>query len=170
MTMTFISLCFGVGGLKVVDSRYARKAQQEDEDVHGVCHARVRHLFARLSQWRIAGNMDGICYRVGVRILLHVSKFCIGGQTSPLDLSPMYVSLCGGSCRCTRVQCNFVVPQPHGDGAVVLRGSLRNPFFLLRTALNQRPQGPPTANHQPPSAANRHQPLTANRHQPWLNI
>ena len=59
--------------------------------------------------------------------------------------------------------------------------SFRNPFFffLLRTTLKDRPQGPPTANrhqrptagcHQPPTAANCHQPPTANRHQPWLEI
>ena len=64
-------------------------------------------------------------------------------------------------------------------------GSLRNPifFFLLRTALKARPQGPATANRQPPTATNhlppptatyRHlpppancqSPPTANRHQP----
>ena len=73
--------------------------------------------------------------------------------------------------------------------------SLRNQMFvLLRTALKDRPKGPPTANHyqpppttnpQPPTAANHHQPPptascqlptanrrqppTANRHQPWLS-
>ena len=51
------------------------------------------------------------------------------------------------------------------------RGILRElDFFLLRTALRDRPKGPPTANHQPPPTANRHQPPTANRHQPWLDI
>ena len=58
-------------------------------------------------------------------------------------------------------------------------GPLRTSFFLLRTALKDRPKGPPTAKpptatnrqspttnrHQPPTA-NRHQPPTANRHQP----
>ena len=45
--------------------------------------------------------------------------------------------------------------------------SLRNQiFFLLRTALKDRPKGPPTANRQLPSTANRHQPPTTNRHQP----
>ena len=40
-------------------------------------------------------------------------------------------------------------------------------FFLLRTALQDGPQGPPTANRQPPAtASNRHQPPTANPHQP----
>ena len=39
-------------------------------------------------------------------------------------------------------------------------------FFLLRTALKDRPKGPPTANRQLPSTANRHQPSTTNRHQP----
>ena len=54
-------------------------------------------------------------------------------------------------------------------------------FFLLRTALKDRPKGPPTANYQPPPNADQppaanhcqpppttnHQPPTAtNRHQP----
>ena len=34
-------------------------------------------------------------------------------------------------------------------------------FFLLRTALKDRPKGPPTANRQLPPTANRHQPPTA---------
>ena len=37
------------------------------------------------------------------------------------------------------------------------------PFFLLRTALKDRPRGPPTANRQLPPTASRHQPPTANR-------
>ena len=47
-------------------------------------------------------------------------------------------------------------------------GSLRDEIFfcLLRTALKDRPKGPPTANRQLPSTANRHQPPTTNRHQP----
>ena len=41
-------------------------------------------------------------------------------------------------------------------------------FFLLRTALKDRPKGPPTANRQVPSTttANFHQPPTATNHQP----
>ena len=40
-------------------------------------------------------------------------------------------------------------------------------FFLLRTALKDRPKGPSTANrHQPPTATDRQPPTTANRHQP----
>ena len=47
-------------------------------------------------------------------------------------------------------------------------------FFLLRAALKDRPQGPPTANRQPltstnhqsPTATNRRQPPIASRHQP----
>ena len=39
-------------------------------------------------------------------------------------------------------------------------------FFLLRTALKDRPKGPPTANRQLPSTANRHQPPTTKCHQP----
>ena len=38
-------------------------------------------------------------------------------------------------------------------------------FLLLRTALQDSPKGPPTANHQPPPTANRQPPPTAN-HQP----
>ena len=47
-------------------------------------------------------------------------------------------------------------------------GSLRDEifFFLLRTALKDRPKGPPTANRQLPTTANCHQPPTTNRHQP----
>ena len=47
-------------------------------------------------------------------------------------------------------------------------GSLRDEifFFLLRTALKDRPKGPPTANRQLPSTANRHQPPTTNRQPP----
>ena len=43
-------------------------------------------------------------------------------------------------------------------------------FFLLRTALKDRPKGPPTANHQPPPTANHQPPPTANRQHmvcPW---
>ena len=41
-------------------------------------------------------------------------------------------------------------------------------FFLLRTALNDRPQGPPTASHQPPTppTTNRQPPIATNRRQP----
>ena len=40
-------------------------------------------------------------------------------------------------------------------------------FFLLRAALKDSPQGPPTANHhQLPTTNCHHQPPTANRHQP----
>ena len=45
-------------------------------------------------------------------------------------------------------------------------GVLKEPiFFLLTTALKDRPQGPPTANRQPPTATNRQPPTAANRHQ-----
>ena len=46
--------------------------------------------------------------------------------------------------------------------------SLRNQIFfiLLRTALKDRPKGPPIANRQLPPTANRHQPPTSNRLQP----
>ena len=39
-------------------------------------------------------------------------------------------------------------------------------FFLLRTAVEDRPKGPPTANHQPPPTAYRHRPPTATNRQP----
>ena len=46
------------------------------------------------------------------------------------------------------------------------RAVLKGPdFFLLRTALQDRPKGPPTANRQLPPTANRHRPSTANRRQ-----
>ena len=46
-------------------------------------------------------------------------------------------------------------------GRVVLKG---RDFFLLRTALKDRPKGPPTANsHQLPTATNRQPPTAANR-------
>ena len=50
--------------------------------------------------------------------------------------------------------------------ATVPGGSLRDEFFfcfLLRTALKDRPKGPPTANRQLPSTANRQPPTAANR-------
>ena len=48
------------------------------------------------------------------------------------------------------------------------RAVLKEPdfFLLLRTALADRPKGPPTANRQLPPTTNRHQPPTTNRHQP----
>ena len=56
-----------------------------------------------------------------------------------------------------------------GDGFanIIAGGSSRSlNFFLLRTTLKDRPQGPPPANHQLSPTANRHQPTTANRRQP----
>ena len=51
-----------------------------------------------------------------------------------------------------------------------IRAVLKGPvFFLLRTALKDRPKGPPTANRQLPSTANRHQPPTSNRQQRTAN-
>ena len=40
-------------------------------------------------------------------------------------------------------------------------GSLRSLFFLLKTAIKDRPQGPPTPNRQPP---------TANRQPPTFEV
>ena len=42
-------------------------------------------------------------------------------------------------------------------------------FFLLRKALQDSPQGPPTANRQPPTATNNCQPPTATNHQTLFN-
>ena len=39
-------------------------------------------------------------------------------------------------------------------------------LFLLRTALKDRPKGPPTGNHQPPPTANHQPPPTASGDQP----
>ena len=48
-----------------------------------------------------------------------------------------------------------------------VRGVVRTPeIFWSRTALKDRPQGPPIANHQPPTAINCPPPTAANRHQP----
>ena len=49
-------------------------------------------------------------------------------------------------------------------GRAVLKGP--DFFFLLRTALKDRPKGLPTANRQLPSTANRQQPPTATNRQP----
>ena len=59
-------------------------------------------------------------------------------------------------------------PPPLPKCSISARAVLKGPdfFFLLRTALKDRPKGPPTANRQLPSTANRHQPPTTNRHQP----
>ena len=53
-----------------------------------------------------------------------------------------------------------------GEGRGVLR---ELDFFLLRTALRDRPKGPPTANHQPPATTNRQPPPTASRQPPTAN-
>ena len=76
---------------------------------------------------------------------------------------------------------HLLMPMP----LTFIRAVLKGPdfFFVLRTALKDRPKGPPTANrqlpptanrrqppptanHQPPAATNRQLPTTANRHQP----
>ena len=60
-------------------------------------------------------------------------------------------------------------PPPQSRFGVGRRAVLKGPdfFFLLRTALKDRPKGPPTANsHQPPTATNRQPPTAANRRQP----
>ena len=63
---------------------------------------------------------------------------------------------------------NRTAPRPVPYAWALAGRSLRDQifFFLLRTALKDRPKGPPTANHQLPSTANRHQPPATNRRQP----
>ena len=54
-------------------------------------------------------------------------------------------------------------------GCLQRRAVLKGPdffFFLLRTALKDRPKGPPTANHQPPPTASHQPPPTASGGQP----
>ena len=63
-----------------------------------------------------------------------------------------------------RVRCTQRPDSPECEAGASLRDEIF--FFLLRTALKDRPKGPPTANRQLPSTANRHQPPTTNRHQP----
>ena len=56
------------------------------------------------------------------------------------------------------------MPQEQQTWYIAARAVLKGPdFLLLRTALKERPKGPPTANRQLPPTANRHQPPTANR-------
>ena len=58
--------------------------QQEYNDVHGFYRARVEHLFARLWQWRIVRNVwtrSATELHGHVRILLHLTQFCIRRQT-----------------------------------------------------------------------------------------
>ena len=61
-----------------------------------------------------------------------------------------------------------VVVDVVGTAPAAPRAILKEPnfFFLLRTALEDRPQRLRTANHQPPPRANRHQPPTATNCQP----
>ena len=60
------------------------EAQQEYNDIHGFYRRRVEHLFARLWQWRIVRNVwtGSVAELHGyVRILLHLTQFCIRKQT-----------------------------------------------------------------------------------------
>ena len=68
--------------------------------------------------------------------------------------------------------------QPRPPIHATNRGVRKKPtFFFRRTALEDSPQGPPTAtrhqppttNRQPPTANRRRLPPTANRHQPFFN-
>ena len=57
-----------------------------------------------------------------------------------------------------------ILPQGAAVSVMSSGRSLRDQiFFSLRTALKDRPKGPPTANRQPPPTANRDQPPTVNR-------
>ena len=63
---------------------FLRQHQQEYNDVHGFYRARVEHLFARLWQWRIVRNVwtrSATELHGHVRILLHLTQFCIRRQT-----------------------------------------------------------------------------------------
>ena len=51
------------------------------------------------------------------------------------------------------------------SGRTRCRGVLKD-FFLLRTALRDRPKGPSTTNHQPPPTANHQPPPATSRDQP----
>ena len=85
---------------------------------------------------------------------------------------PALVGGAGGDLVWFGVPCGLGVGVADGTDAVPRgapkgRAVLKEPiFFLLRTALNDRPKGQPTANRQLPSTANRHQPPTTNRDQP----
>ena len=72
----------------------------------------------------------------------------------------------GGGCACGSVACGWIVQFDFGQFGP--GRSLRDQiFFLLRTALKDRPKGPPTANRQLPPTANRRQlPTAANRQPP----
>ena len=65
-----------------------------------------------------------------------------------------------GSRGGSSIACDAAIQRPGGS----LRDEIF--FFLLRTALKDRPKGPPTANRQLPSTTNRHQPPTTNRQPP----
>ena len=73
--------------------------QQEYNDVHGFYCAGVEHLFARLWHWKIVRNVwmgSARDLHQHVRVLLHLTQFCIRRQTR---YQP-YV--CVGSTRCSR--------------------------------------------------------------------
>ena len=58
--------------------------QQEYNDVHGFYRTRVEQLFACLWHWKIVCNVRMVCatdLHQHVRILLHLTQFCIRRQT-----------------------------------------------------------------------------------------
>ena len=77
--------------------------QQEYNDVHGFYRARVEHLFAWLWQWRIVRNAwthSTTELHGHVRILLHLTQFCIRRLgINPVDLGLMCLRLCGHKRR-----------------------------------------------------------------------
>ena len=137
------------------------------------------------SSWRYC--QPGTCARIST------ATRCVAGICMCLQLGPGSVEQsCYGRCSCGGVAvawcalcegawgCDGPVKSSVVEaqalyfsktvkiGAVHNRGVLQGRvfFFFLRTALKDRPKGPPTANRQLPSTANRHQPPTTNRHQP----
>ena len=82
----------------------------------------------------------------------------IHAPTTPFPPAPqkgLSAQLC---CRWEARPILKVRPPGGGGDRAVLEGFL----FLLRTALKDRPKGPPTANRQLPPTTNRHQPPTTN--------
>ena len=98
-----------------------------------------------------------------------VGPIClITGKACGFLLPPQYS---GRFCPTTTHPSKISPNMGHASGlwTTIGRGVLKGRyFFLLRTALKDRPKGPPTANRQLPSTANRHQPPTTNRHQPLV--
>ena len=130
--------------------------------------AEPRGRTARQSPKRSSVPILGVEVATGASLLrrcgrggyLDITSLLEGMRRVQQDAPGAHCALCP-HCAKSRL---FSTTGSHGSGG----GSLRDQifFFLLRTALKDRPKGPPTANRQLPSTANRHQPPTTNRHQP----